>query len=206
MVGLVRYSLTHGIPTGQRLQLTVAVERWCRVRLAAWPAAIPVPAAAPDRHSGHLLAWHRRLITRKWTYPNAAGRPPVRVRSACWWSGWPGRIRDGIRERIRGELLGLGYRIGADTIYRIRAAAGLGPASSWSEATAGDGPFMYLPSTFRGPRPASASGVERSHKPAAKSCHRMGRGVPGNRAGPAPARGQRGHCPCTFPSCRARTA
>jgi putative transposase len=77
-----------------------------------------------------LLAWHRRLVARKWDYTSRRhpGRPSTAaairklvIRIATENPAWG-------RRRVQGELIRLGHRIAASTVWQILHDAGIDPA------------------------------------------------------------------------------
>jgi putative transposase len=84
-----------------------------------------------------LLAWHRRLVARKWDYTSRRrpGRPSTAAairklvtRMARENPAWGHR-------RVQGELVRLGHPIAASTVWQILHAAGIGPAPRRSGPT-----------------------------------------------------------------------
>jgi hypothetical protein len=96
-----------------------------------WAQVFPVTPAT-------LLAWHRRLIARKWDYSRRRqrpGRPPTAstvkalvLRLARENPHWGCR-------RIQGELVRLGHPIGTTTVWEILTTAGIDPAPRRSDPT-----------------------------------------------------------------------
>jgi putative transposase len=77
-----------------------------------------------------LLRWHRRLVTKRWTYASPTGRPPMQrgiremvLRLARENPRWG-------YQRMVGELKGLGIAVSATTVRTWLRAAGLGPAGT----------------------------------------------------------------------------
>ena len=71
-----------------------------------------------------LVAWHRRLVAKRWTYARPPGRPPIRreIRALVLRLA-----RDNPRwgyHRIVGELKGLGVTVSATTVRTWLRAAG----------------------------------------------------------------------------------
>lgn len=92
-----------------------------------WASVFVTPAT--------LLRWHRDLVARRWTFPRSPGRPSIQgplrtlvLRLAQENPTWGCR-------RIQGELIGLGYRIAASTVWKILTQAGLDPAPRRSGPT-----------------------------------------------------------------------
>ena len=132
--------LRHQLAVMRRQNPPPHLRRRDRVTIAAlggligrdrWTGFIVTPAT--------ILRWHRELVRRKWTYKRTrTGRPPLDrevvrliVQMARENPRW------GVM-RIKGELQGLGYRVGATTIRTMLRRAGIPPAPrrdgpSWSE-------------------------------------------------------------------------
>ena len=113
-IGRVRYQ------PGDRLWLAALSRLIPRHR---WAEAFAVTPAT-------LLAWHRRLVARKWGYTSKQrpGRPSTAaairkfvVRIAADNPAWGHR-------RVQGELIKLGHRIAASTVWQILHDAGIDPA------------------------------------------------------------------------------
>ena len=137
--------LRHQIAVLHRQNNRPALADEDRALLAAVAAALPRRRRAgwlvtPET----LLRWHRRRIARHWTQPRRApGRPrtPVELRRliiemATNNPTWGYR-------RITGELVGLGHRVGASTVWRILKQHGFDPVGAENCVVAGQAAFRY---------------------------------------------------------------
>jgi putative transposase len=79
--------------------------------------------------------WHRRLVRWRWSYPPKRGRPSVDAKVAAVIEQMARENPGWGYKRIQGELLGLGYRVGASTVRRVLRRLRISPAPQRSRMT-----------------------------------------------------------------------
>ena len=131
---LLRHQLRVLERQAARPQLTQAD----RALLAAFSRTLPRPVWQRSAFvtPATLLRWHRELVARRWTYPRRRPSRPATpeeirelvVRLARENAAWGYR-------RIQGELVGLGIKLAASTVWAILKEAGIEPASKRLEAS-----------------------------------------------------------------------
>jgi hypothetical protein len=97
-----------------------------------------LPAALRGRRlvtPATVLRWHRRLVTKKWTYPNRSGRPPLNPAIAA------------LIERMARDNQAWGYHSASKENYSSSATASAHPRSAGSSNCGGSRRHRCEPAT-----------------------------------------------------------